>query len=137
MFLVNIPNFVNAQAVYGHRLSIDREQDPDTANIGIVYPSGNANLTGRVHYVSYETLADSLSQFISGGSGVTNGDKGDITVSGSTWTIDNGLAATKIADGSVSNAELQYIGTLTSDAQTQILNRITFQQALAISSLRL
>ena len=31
-----------------------------------------------------------------------------------------GIDATKLADGTVSNTELQYIGTLTSDAQTQI-----------------
>ena len=80
------------------------------------------------------SITDTTINVSSGTATLGDGDYGDIVVSGTgtVISIDAGvivdadinasaaIAATKIADGSVSDAEFQYISTLSSNAQTQI-----------------
>ena len=54
------------------------------------------------------------------------GTSGDVTLN-----LDTGINATYLADGSVTNTELQYINSLSSNAQTQITNVKTTADAAA------
>ena len=63
----------------------------------------------------------------------TGGTAMDVPASGA-WpnaNIATGIDAVKLADGSVTNAELQYINSLSSNAQTQLTSLSTSKAALA------
>jgi hypothetical protein len=96
----------------------------------------------NIKTINGDSLLGSGNITISGGGSISDGDKGDITVSasGATWTIDNGVVtdaklstgidAAKLADGSVSNTEFQYLNGVTSAIQTQLDAKVDENSAI-------
>jgi len=74
--------------------------------------------TGALTASSTDTLTNKTIDADGTGNSITNIENADIKASA-------GIDATKLADGSVSSTELQYINSLSSNAQTQIDTKIT------------
>ena len=84
-----------------------------------------ATYTGQSGKILSVKSAENGLEFItnSGGAGVTDGDKGDVVVSGTgtVWTIDTGAITTaKIADGQVTVAKTSGFGSIATQASSSV-----------------
>ena len=84
---------------------------PPLDSSGSTLPTASSSVLGAIKVGSNLSIDSNgvLSASSSGGTGVTDGDKGDITVasSGANWTINNSsITSAKIQDGSIANTDL-------------------------------
>jgi hypothetical protein len=103
----------------------------------ITYAAGEgldvAESSGTITYSGEDasTSNKGVASFSSSNFDVTSGAVSIKTAGVGNTAVATGIAATKIADGSVTDTEFQYIGGLTSDAQTQLTSKLTASNNLS------
>jgi hypothetical protein len=95
--------------------------------IDVAESSGTVTISGE----DATTSNKGISSFASGDFDVSSGAVSVKTAGISDSQLATGIDATKLADGSVTNAELQYINSLSSNAQTQISGKLTASNNLS------
>tara|TARA_R100001530_G_scaffold134094_1_gene108379 strand:- start:60 stop:2099 length:2040 start_codon:yes stop_codon:yes gene_type:complete len=95
--------------------------------IDVAESSGTVTISGE----DATTSNKGISSFASGDFSVSSGAVSIKTAGVSDSQLATGIDATKLADGSVTNAELQYINSLSSNAQTQISGKLTASNNLS------
>ena len=95
--------------------------------IDVAESSGTVTISGE----DATTSNKGISSFASGDFDVSSGAVSVKTAGISDSQLATGIDATKLADGSVTNAELQYINSLSSNAQTQITGKLTASNNLS------
>src|SRR5574343_1824597 len=86
----------------------------------ITNPAENSALVSATIRTELQTLETEIANTISG-----HDHDGSDSKSIPAENLPSSIDATKIADGSVSNTEFQYLGSLTSDIQTQFTGKET------------
>jgi hypothetical protein len=95
--------------------------------LDVAESSGTITYSGEDATVSNKGIAS----FDTNNFSVSSGAVSIKTAGVGNTAVATGIDATKIADGSVTNAEFQYIGGLTSDAQTQLTGKLTASNNLS------
>lgn len=92
-----------------------------TVKIGDDTPYDATTWNNNLNVPTMNVIRDKIESLMSGGM-LVDGDYGDISISGggTVISIDTGLNVNKLANGSVSNTEFQYLDGVTSSIQTQL-----------------
>lgn len=92
-----------------------------TVKVGDDTPYDATTWNNNLNVPTMNAIRDKIESLMSGGM-LVDGDYGDVSISGggTVISIDSGLNVNKLANGSVSNTQFQYLSGVTSNIQTQL-----------------